>query len=718
MAHRVFGVGLAQLMEAQRARYPRADAPVIVEGLSRLLVQNVHEEGLFRLCPSTEALADAESRIESAGPDGCLEALAFDVHIAASLLKVFLRRLPCPLLRSELYGEWLAAGELQKDRLAGELRRMVGRLDALHRSVLRRVIMTLRQIAQNAAMNRMSAKALAICIAPNLIWEEGAPITAALPDPVHALRLVMETRNFSRVVTGLIEEYDAVFAPWPGDAPPQHAATLWKCTLTSPDTSLTSMAVVTRQDGTYSLWAVDSSGRVFSFDTESGDLVGGFDTCQRRPLQMRTVSRSVWIASCAALGVWEGPDCAASTARGFNYALAAVDNTVWTSGEGVLRVWSSGCEGGAKLEVLREIPEPGNVAVALRCTGERVWSGGLDQKLRVYDARTCDKVAEIATGKGRIVGIVVSDNSVWTAHDQGTVCVWDPSTFERQAELACPSGGLLYHLEAVGDSVWVCTRDGDIHVWGSQARRLIGTLEKFHTDAVSSLMVLWNLRLNRWQVWAASWDSSVSIWDINTSLIRMGLPLMKVASATAPRKNSRAVRRSKKVTAADVPLTMKKPGIMPLSQYIAESDAVSGSSASPVAAVHEKALSDEVRSVMPPKQHARGHSKQTVHENDGREHIPGVLKLSEATPVEQLVAAFLLYSSAKDMGPVIRAWIADKGLKTFGDLKRLPVESWAEMESALGKRLTTTFRRVLRLIPPARPLPERPHHRETVQKKP
>eukprot|EP00727_Mastigamoeba_balamuthi_P002884 m51a1_g12593 hypothetical protein (296) ;mRNA; f:2343-3537 len=288
MEGKVFGVPLEELMARQASRRPQLRVPYVVEALSRAVVCNVHEEGLFRLSPASTALTAMEAAIDTGGEDALDKVL--DPHVAAALLKVFLRRLPQPILLSEYYADWLALGELEKGEMAGAVRAMVRRLPALNRDVLERVAFTARQVANNEVVNRVNPKAVSICIAPSLLWREaeaprgGSPRSsrrqqaqaqaqaAAVPSAAEALRLVAESRNAGAVVVALIEDFDAVFAREPGDEPLARAASMWKVAVTPSEKSLVGMAVHTAPGSAYAVWVVDSDGALFQFDTQTGDL--------------------------------------------------------------------------------------------------------------------------------------------------------------------------------------------------------------------------------------------------------------------------------------------------------------------------------------------------------------------------------------------------------------------------------------------------------------
>jgi len=94
----------------------------------------------------------------------------YNAHVAASLLKEYLRSIPGHLLISANYVIWMECvrqgdGE-KKQRMCRNLLRL---LPPAHAVLLRNVLRLLRRIALAEESSKMSVESLAVCIAPSLL---------------------------------------------------------------------------------------------------------------------------------------------------------------------------------------------------------------------------------------------------------------------------------------------------------------------------------------------------------------------------------------------------------------------------------------------------------------------------------------------------------------------------------------------------------------------
>ncbi|KAH8924223.1 hypothetical protein BT69DRAFT_98437 [Atractiella rhizophila] len=98
-----FGESLVSSMKMQEAYYPSARVPVILPFLATTIINlgGMTEEGIFRHSPDAEALFLWRLRIDRG--DYSYQPEYGDVHVASSLLKLYLRELKDPLIPSHLY---------------------------------------------------------------------------------------------------------------------------------------------------------------------------------------------------------------------------------------------------------------------------------------------------------------------------------------------------------------------------------------------------------------------------------------------------------------------------------------------------------------------------------------------------------------------------------------------------------------------------------------
>jgi hypothetical protein len=149
-------------------------------------------EGLFRLSGS----AIEVGRIQAALDAGEIVRLK-ELHVTASLLKLWLRQLPTPLLLHSLRQEWLDAAEAGSPE---KLKALVAKLPKNHRFVLTALCKTLSAVSANASKNMMTPHNLAIVFAPTLL--RSTTETESL----------VGTNRATDAVEALIEHYDTIFA--------------------------------------------------------------------------------------------------------------------------------------------------------------------------------------------------------------------------------------------------------------------------------------------------------------------------------------------------------------------------------------------------------------------------------------------------------------------------------------------------------------------------
>lgn len=130
-----------------------------------------------------------------------------DVHVASSLLKAYLRRLPDPLLTAELYPAFIAA-DRSPDR-ARELKRLVHALPEAHYETLKYLIQHLRRVVEHSAFNKMEARNLAIVFGPTLV--------RAVSDDM--LTMVNDMSSQCRIIESFLTHYDWYFEEEEGDPP-------------------------------------------------------------------------------------------------------------------------------------------------------------------------------------------------------------------------------------------------------------------------------------------------------------------------------------------------------------------------------------------------------------------------------------------------------------------------------------------------------------------
>ncbi|KAG5846322.1 hypothetical protein ANANG_G00113710 [Anguilla anguilla] len=139
----------------------------ITDMLMLLLKKGIFAEGVFRKAANARSVKEIREQLNS-GVDVDMESKP--VTLLAALFKDFLRQIPGSLLVAEQYGDWMQALEREdiQERHA-QLKQMIDRLPPTNGVLLRHLLCVLHHISLNAGANKMDARNLAICIAPNLL---------------------------------------------------------------------------------------------------------------------------------------------------------------------------------------------------------------------------------------------------------------------------------------------------------------------------------------------------------------------------------------------------------------------------------------------------------------------------------------------------------------------------------------------------------------------
>ncbi|XP_041977780.1 uncharacterized protein LOC121732070 isoform X4 [Aricia agestis] len=162
--------------------------------------------GVYRVpgnAANVAALAGALCRGEAGGGD----ARWADVHVASSLLKAYLRRLPDPLLTAHMYPAFIAA-DRSADR-ARELRRLVHALPPAHFETLKYLVRHLRRVIEHSAVNKMAARNLAIVFGPTLVRAAGDDM----------LTMVNDMSSQCRIIESFLNHYEWYFEEEGGEPP-------------------------------------------------------------------------------------------------------------------------------------------------------------------------------------------------------------------------------------------------------------------------------------------------------------------------------------------------------------------------------------------------------------------------------------------------------------------------------------------------------------------
>lgn len=368
---------------------------------------------------------------------------------------------------SEHYNEWIKAGgdeAVPIETRAAELRKMLSVIPPANKFFLQHLIGLLRMIADNSDVNMMDEKNLGVVWGQNLLWPKDSPVGAAInsggaPDPALIMEFMMESLKMNTITQTLITMYHEIFDPiefgrvnW--GFPSFYR---WFC-----EASIISIGALSPKDANPTLWFVDSMGTLFVLDSVTHKLLKSFTLSQKNVFKMESVGSSLWVTSSESLCVYSGYESPEPVKRipWFNYAVCAVEpGCVWSGGDSKIWIWDA-----ESMECIQEIPVPQKMITCMKQCEETVWVGGSDSNILVFSSFDGARIKTIETKHKKTLDICVGYNdTVWSAHDDGIICVWNSSTFECMKEV-CLDTKEIIGVMSVGKTIWVTSMDSLIRI--------------------------------------------------------------------------------------------------------------------------------------------------------------------------------------------------------------------------------------------------------------
>ncbi|XP_068560775.1 rho GTPase-activating protein 1 [Cebidichthys violaceus] len=195
LPHQVFGVPLAIL----RQRNPDEDPiPLVMrDTISFLSEQGLEIEGIFRRSANVTLVKEVQLRYNSGEPVSFTE--MEDIHLAAVILKTFLRELPEPLLTYQLYNDIVNFTSVSSDSQVALMKTLVESLPEENAAALRYLVTFLAQVSANSEVNKMTNSNLAVVFGPNLLWGRDNAMSLSAIGPIN---------NFTRT---LLDQQHLVF---------------------------------------------------------------------------------------------------------------------------------------------------------------------------------------------------------------------------------------------------------------------------------------------------------------------------------------------------------------------------------------------------------------------------------------------------------------------------------------------------------------------------
>ncbi|XP_075859082.1 rho GTPase-activating protein 18 isoform X2 [Microcebus murinus] len=166
----LFGVPLTVLLEQDQRKVPGTRIPLIFQKLiSRIEEGGLGTEGLLRIPGAAMRIKNLCQELEAKFYEGTFNWESVKQHDAASLLKLFIRNLPQPLLSVEYLKAFQAVQNLAtKKQQLQALNLLVILLPDANRDTLKALLEFLQRVVDNKEKNKMNVKNVAMVMAPNL----------------------------------------------------------------------------------------------------------------------------------------------------------------------------------------------------------------------------------------------------------------------------------------------------------------------------------------------------------------------------------------------------------------------------------------------------------------------------------------------------------------------------------------------------------------------
>ncbi|EPZ33266.1 Rho GTPase activation protein [Rozella allomycis CSF55] len=148
---KLFGTELNAWMNHQGLQYPGLLIPKLVDDLCILIEENASTQGIFRIPGSAKLTKELKDKIDESPLDFDFKRFPISPFDMATLLKMYLRELPEPILSCKLYPFFMAAAKYISPN-------------------------NLDVVVQNSNLNGMDAASLAVVIGPALLFTENQSI--------------------------------------------------------------------------------------------------------------------------------------------------------------------------------------------------------------------------------------------------------------------------------------------------------------------------------------------------------------------------------------------------------------------------------------------------------------------------------------------------------------------------------------------------------------
>lgn len=190
----MFGRGLEDTMRVE-ARLGGAYIPILVHRCVKFIIEHGLEEiGIFRLPGQTSRIQSLKDQYDQGSQLDI--SLNEDVHTVASLLKLYLRELPDPLIPFSQFDNAVKAIKVfDQDQEEGneKIKQILNGLPKVNYNLLKYICRFLYTVSEHSEKNKMNCVNLATVFSPNIMSSKSK-------DPQHLIESSNVSANFVRVL--------------------------------------------------------------------------------------------------------------------------------------------------------------------------------------------------------------------------------------------------------------------------------------------------------------------------------------------------------------------------------------------------------------------------------------------------------------------------------------------------------------------------------------
>eukprot|EP01080_Neovahlkampfia_damariscottae_P005361 gene5361-9169_t len=192
LTKKVFATEIEEIMKREDET---EDCPKIYKQLIQYVKENgIQTPGVFRISGDTDSIASCRLRIDK-GEE--IDWNLMNIFVATSLLKLFLKLMPTPMLTFKLYSSFLEILGLEDDEKIEKLKNLISELNHVNQVMLNLLMDLMVSITDYSKENLMTETNLAVVIGLNILHPQD-------DDPVV---LMTESPKITSVCTSLINLY-------------------------------------------------------------------------------------------------------------------------------------------------------------------------------------------------------------------------------------------------------------------------------------------------------------------------------------------------------------------------------------------------------------------------------------------------------------------------------------------------------------------------------